>query len=152
MTDMSKIKTVCVYCGSGSGTNPHFIEAAKAFGKALAENGIRLVYGGGAVGIMMIAIWGLLDSRDLKSLNAPRTLMVSAANAVAVLIFIIAGAVRWPQALAMLVGAIFGGYFGAQIGKRAPVTIVRRGTLLTTGLITLAFFVRAYEPGWMHLL
>ncbi len=52
MTDMSKIKTVCVYCGSGPGTNPHFVESGKALGKALAENGIRLVYGGGSVGIM----------------------------------------------------------------------------------------------------
>ena len=108
--------------------------------------GIYGGYFGGAVGIMMIAIWGLLDRRDLKSLNAPRTLMVSAANAVAVLIFIAAGAVKWPQTLAMLVGAIAGGYLGAQIGKRAPVNIVRAGTLLTTALITVVFFVRAYGP------
>jgi uncharacterized protein (TIGR00730 family) len=52
MTDMSKIKTVCVYCGSGPGTNPLFVESGKALGKALAQNGIRLVYGGGSVGIM----------------------------------------------------------------------------------------------------
>ena len=39
MTRMDQIKTVCVYCGSGPGTNPRFIEAATAFGKALAENG-----------------------------------------------------------------------------------------------------------------
>ena len=45
---MSTIKTVCVYCGSGPGTNPNFTEGAKAFGKALAENNIRLVYGGGS--------------------------------------------------------------------------------------------------------
>jgi uncharacterized protein (TIGR00730 family) len=52
MIDMSKIKTVCVYCGSGPGTNPLFTEAAKALGKTFAENGIRLVYGGGSVGMM----------------------------------------------------------------------------------------------------
>ena len=49
---MNKIKTVCVYCGSGPGTNPRFVEAAIAFGKILAENGIGLVYGGGSVGLM----------------------------------------------------------------------------------------------------
>jgi uncharacterized protein (TIGR00730 family) len=49
---MNKIKTVCVYCGSGPGTNPRFIEAATAFGKALAENGVGLVYGGGSIGLM----------------------------------------------------------------------------------------------------
>jgi uncharacterized membrane protein YfcA len=84
-------------------------------------------YFGGAVGIMMIAIWGLLDSRDLKSLNAPRTLLVSAANAIAVLTFIIAHAVHWPETMVMLVAAIVGGYGGAQIGRRAPATIIRAG-------------------------
>ena len=47
----TKIRTICVYCGSGPGTNPRFVEAAKAFGKSLAENGIRLVYGGGSIGL-----------------------------------------------------------------------------------------------------
>lgn len=49
---MSKIIKICVYCGSGPGTDPAFVEAATAFGKILAENGIGLVYGGGSVGIM----------------------------------------------------------------------------------------------------
>jgi uncharacterized protein (TIGR00730 family) len=61
MNNMSKIKTVCVYCGSGAGTNPHFIESAKALGKALAENGIRLVYGGGSVGMMGAVAKAVLD-------------------------------------------------------------------------------------------
>src|SRR5437762_3403141 len=46
------IKTVCVYCGSGSGSSPRFVEAALALGKSFAENNIRLVYGGGSVGLM----------------------------------------------------------------------------------------------------
>ena len=58
---MSTIKTVCVYCGSGPGTNPHFIQAAKAFGKALAESNIRLVYGGGSIGMMGAVATSVLD-------------------------------------------------------------------------------------------
>jgi hypothetical protein len=61
MTGMNKIKTVCVYCGSSTGTNPRFIEAASAFGKILAENGIRLVYGGGSNGLMGAVANGVLD-------------------------------------------------------------------------------------------
>ena len=61
MPDMNKIKTVCVYCGSGPGTNPRFVEAAIAFGKALAENGIRLVYGGGSIGLMGAVATSVLD-------------------------------------------------------------------------------------------
>ena len=58
---MNQIKTVCVYCGSGPGTNPRFVEAAKAFGKILAENGIRLVYGGGSIGLMGAVATSALD-------------------------------------------------------------------------------------------
>ncbi|HEX5211321.1 MAG TPA: TIGR00730 family Rossman fold protein, partial [Pseudolabrys sp.] len=48
----NKIRKICVYCGSGPGTDPAFVAAARAFGKTLAENDIGLVFGGGAVGIM----------------------------------------------------------------------------------------------------
>ena len=58
---MNNIKTVCVYCGSGPGTNPRFVEAAIALGKALAENGIRLVYGGGSIGLMGAVATSVLD-------------------------------------------------------------------------------------------
>jgi uncharacterized protein (TIGR00730 family) len=61
MDYMSKIRTVCVYCGSGPGTNPRFVEGAKAFGKILAENGIRLVYGGGSIGLMGAIATSVLD-------------------------------------------------------------------------------------------
>jgi uncharacterized protein (TIGR00730 family) len=49
---MSKINAICVYCGSSPGTDPAFVEAARDFGKILAQNGIRLVYGGGSIGLM----------------------------------------------------------------------------------------------------
>jgi uncharacterized protein (TIGR00730 family) len=49
---MSKIKAICVYCGSSPGLDPAFVETARAFGKILAENGVRLVYGGGSIGLM----------------------------------------------------------------------------------------------------
>jgi uncharacterized membrane protein YfcA len=116
-------------------------------GAVLAVQCLLGVYGGyfgGAVGIMMMAMWGLLDSRELKHLNAPRTLLVSAANTVAVLAFIAAGAVRWPATLAMLAGAILGGYGGARIGRRAAPGVIRVITLFATTCITLAFFVKTY--------
>ena len=49
---MSTIKRICVYCGSGPGSDPAFAEAARTFGAILAKNGIGLVYGGGSVGLM----------------------------------------------------------------------------------------------------
>ena len=46
------IKSVCVYCGSRAGAQPAYAEDARAFGALLAENGMRLVYGAGDVGLM----------------------------------------------------------------------------------------------------
>jgi len=48
----SPIQGVCVYCGSGKGLNPAYAVAARKLGKALADHGIRLVYGGGSLGLM----------------------------------------------------------------------------------------------------
>jgi hypothetical protein len=61
MSAMNKIKAICVYCGSSAGTNPRFVETASAFGRILAENGIRLVYGGGSIGLMGAVATGALD-------------------------------------------------------------------------------------------
>jgi uncharacterized protein (TIGR00730 family) len=49
---MTAIRNICVYCGSGPGTDPEFAKAAHAFGAIMAENDIRLIYGGGSVGLM----------------------------------------------------------------------------------------------------
>jgi uncharacterized protein (TIGR00730 family) len=49
---MGQIRTVCVYCGSSPGNDPDLVAAATRFGEILAENGIGLVYGGGANGLM----------------------------------------------------------------------------------------------------
>ena len=62
---MSTIKSICVYCASGPGNNPAFMQAAASFGRILAENGIRLVYGGGAVGLMGALAESVLDQGGL---------------------------------------------------------------------------------------
>lgn len=49
---MSTLKSICVYCGSGPGADPAFVKAAEDFGKILAAKKIRLVYGGGSIGLM----------------------------------------------------------------------------------------------------
>ena len=49
---MTKPLSICVYCGSGFGTDPVFKQAAEVLGTAMGAAGMRLVYGGGAVGLM----------------------------------------------------------------------------------------------------
>ena len=49
---MAELKNVCVYCGSAKGGNPAYLQAARALGTTLAREKIRLVYGGGGIGMM----------------------------------------------------------------------------------------------------
>jgi uncharacterized protein (TIGR00730 family) len=51
---MPQPRTLCVFCGSSRGAHPAYAEAAGAMGRAIAERGIGLVYGGGRVGLMGI--------------------------------------------------------------------------------------------------
>ncbi|TGD95486.1 TIGR00730 family Rossman fold protein [Methylobacterium nonmethylotrophicum] len=55
------MRTVCVYCGSGFGSDPVFEAAARSLGRNLAEAGIALVYGGGNVGLMGTVARAVLD-------------------------------------------------------------------------------------------
>jgi uncharacterized protein (TIGR00730 family) len=58
---MSQIRSICVYCGSGPGADPAFVAAARAFGTILAQNKVRLIYGGGAIGLMGEIASAVLD-------------------------------------------------------------------------------------------
>ena len=49
---MGRMASICVFCGSSSGSNPVFADTATALGSTLAADGHRLVYGGGHVGLM----------------------------------------------------------------------------------------------------
>ncbi|HTN09944.1 MAG TPA: sulfite exporter TauE/SafE family protein [Acetobacteraceae bacterium] len=119
-------------------------------GPVLAAQFVLGIYGGyfgGAVGLMMVAMWAVLGESDIKALNAPRTFLVTAANTVAVLAFVLAGAVRWPQTLVMLAGGLIGGVVGARLGRVVSSAVARVMTLAFTSAITAVFFARAYLAG-----
>lgn len=101
-------------------------------------------YFGGAVGIMMLAAWSLLDGADLKQLNPSRTVIVSAMNGIAVVAFVLAGKVWWPETIALLLGGLVGGYFGARVGQMLPAAVTRKVIIAITVVMTVTFFKRAY--------
>ena len=59
---MTSIRSLCVYCGSSVGRDPAHQEAAAAVGRLLAAHGVRLVYGGGAVGLMGVLADAVMDA------------------------------------------------------------------------------------------
>ena len=101
-------------------------------------------YFGGAVGLMMLAVWGLFGQADAAVLTPLRTVMVAAANVAAVALFIVSGNVSWPATLAVMAGAVVGGYVGARLGRRLPRIVLRGLILAITVGTTLVFFIRAY--------
>jgi len=106
--------------------------------------GIYGGYYGGAVGLMMTALWSLVEGTDVKALAGTRVAMGAAANAAAIACFTLAGIVHWSSALLVGGGALAGGYAGARIGRRLPAPVVRAITLVLCVAITSGFFARAY--------
>jgi uncharacterized protein len=92
-------------------------------GVVIGAQALLSIYAGyfdGGVSIMMMAVWSLLGKADINVTSVGRAVLVSAANAVAVLCFAIAGRVCWPETAVMLTAALIGGYFGAVLARRVP--------------------------------
>ena len=106
--------------------------------------GIYGGYFGGAVGIMMMAVWALFGLSDIKVVNANKTLYVGIANAIAVVLFIAAGKIYWTQTCIMMAATILGGYFGAHYTKKLNPMVLHRGIIVFNFLITAVFFIKIY--------
>ncbi len=71
------MKSICVYCGSADNIHTDFTQAGRLMGRALAENGIRLIFGGGKTGIMGAVADGVLEAGGevtgviVESMNKP---------------------------------------------------------------------------------
>ncbi len=70
-----KLQSLCVYCGSASGKDPAYAASARALGSLLAERGIRLVYGGGHVGLMGVIADAVLSAGGEVTGVIPQALM-----------------------------------------------------------------------------
>jgi uncharacterized protein (TIGR00730 family) len=58
---MTEISSLCVFCGSKTGTDPAHAAAARQLGELMAERGVTLVYGGGRIGLMGIVADAILE-------------------------------------------------------------------------------------------
>ncbi|OHC73241.1 MAG: Rossman fold protein, TIGR00730 family [Rhodospirillales bacterium RIFCSPLOWO2_12_FULL_58_28] len=59
---MTEISSICLFCGSKTGNDPAYRKAAERLGGAVAERGMRLVYGGGGIGLMGVAVEAALTA------------------------------------------------------------------------------------------
>ena len=106
--------------------------------------GIYGGYFGGGMGFVMLAAMAFVGLDNMHTMNGLKTALASCINGVAVATFVLAGAVAWPEAIVMLIGAILGGYGGAFYARRLDPSLVRRFTIVVACAMTLYFFVRQY--------
>lgn len=102
------------------------------------------VYGGffgAGLGILTLAVLGLLGLENIHEMNALKTLQAGLVNGVAVAAFAVAGVVQWPVAALMTVGAILGGYGGAAVARRIKPAYVRYTVIAISVSLTLYFFL-----------
>ncbi len=104
--------------------------------------GIYGGYFGGAIGIVMLAVWSVFGMTDIHVMNANKTVLAGVMNGIAVVLFIVAHKIWWPQTLAMLVAAIIGGTIGAHSAKRVDQKYLRVAIMVISFAMTIAFFLR----------
>jgi uncharacterized protein len=96
-------------------------------------------YFGGAVGILMMAVWSVLGLGEISSMNALKVVLVGAANTIAVLCFSISGHVVWRVALVMMAAAVAGGYAGARLALRLRSSHIRAAICVLNLVIAAVF-------------
>lgn len=101
-------------------------------------------YFGGGMGIVMLAMLATLGMSDIHSMNALKSVMGFTINGVAVVTFILKGAVYWKHGSVMIVGAIAGGYLGAHYAMKLPQVWIRYFVVLVGAGMTGYFFWIAY--------
>ena len=101
-------------------------------------------YFGGGLGIVNLAMLAAVGMTDIHAMNALKSILGTAINGIAALVFVVKGAIYWPQAIVMIAGALVGGYFGAHCAQKLPQAWVRSFVILVGTGMTVYFFVKAY--------
>lgn len=103
------------------------------------------IYGGyfnGGLGILLLALFGLLGQTNLNAMNGVKNVVSALLTSIAVAVYAWGGVVAWPLALVMMIAATAGGYFGARIARRIPAPALRAGIVAIGLVMTALFFLR----------
>ena len=101
-------------------------------------------YFGGGVGILNLAMLAAIGMTDIHAMNALKVVLGGIINGVAVVTFILKGAVVWKAGTVMILGALVGGYLGAHYAQKLPPNWIRAFVIIVGTGMTLYFFWNAY--------
>jgi uncharacterized protein len=101
-------------------------------------------YFGGGMGILMLATMTLMGMDHIHRMNALKVVLGLLINGVALVFFLVSGKVDLAIALPTTIGALFGGWFGADVARRLDPQKVRMGVLVFAWALTAFFFLRGH--------
>src|SRR5262249_39492361 len=133
--------------------NRHHTEGGPTASRVIGITALQLCvavyigYFGAGVGIVMLALLSMMGLENIHSMNGLKTLLATCGNAVAVVVFIFAHAVMWPQAVLMVFGGGLGGYAGAWYAQKLDPKTVRYVVIAIGYSMTTYFFWRVYLRG-----
>jgi len=96
-------------------------------------------YFGAGVGILILGVFSIATGGDYRSANVAKNLVSSLNGLVASIVFIVQGAVVWPQTLALMAGTVVGGIAGAHIARVIPRNVVRVLVVAVGAALTVSF-------------
>ena len=102
-------------------------------------------YGGyfnGGLGILLLALFGLLGQTNLHAMNGLKNQVSALLTVIAAAIYIGGGLIAWREATIMMGAALLGGYAGARWARRIPTAWLRAGIVLTGLVMSALFFTR----------
>ncbi|SEC20706.1 sulfite exporter TauE/SafE family protein [Bradyrhizobium erythrophlei] len=119
--------------------------ALPSTGASSAVLGLACVYGGffgAGLGVILTAVLSITEPNDIRAVKALKNLLATCVSLAATLIFIVQGAVRWPETSVMLLGAMIGGYAGGHLIRILPARIVRQFVIAAGALMTVIYAAR----------
>ena len=99
---------------------------------------------GAGMGIMMLAALALMGMDNIHKMNAFKVVLGSCINGIAALIFISSGVILWAQTSVMIIGAIIGGFWGANSARKYDPLKVRKIVIIIGLAMTFYFFAKVY--------
>ena len=109
--------------------------------------GIGCVYGGyfgAALGVMLVAVLGLLVNASLRRITAMKNVVSAVEGAVTVAYFAVFADVQWSAVALLAPATIAGGYAGARIARRIPQRVLRAGIVAYAVIVAVVLFFRAF--------
>lgn len=137
--------------------SPWIVKGARRLGREARESGpaariaglavqfVTSIYGGffgAGMGIVMLASLAVTEGDDFHRINAAKHLCSTLIQLAAVVLFVFAGLVSWPETVAVGLASVVGGYSGVAFGRRLPAPVIRWLVIAVGAALTLYFFVR----------